>query len=221
MAISLPPNALLYLPVLEQIINDNWKELSLRSALCAQIEQETCISLKSKGCWNPKTELKTSREYGFGFGQITVSFNADGSERFNNFNEVKKLSAHLSSWKWEDRYDPKMQMEAFVLFDKKQYFGIKIPTKDVFQHLAFTFSAYNGGYGGVLQDRKLCQHTEGCDPTSWYASPNYKLGVKDVSFKSRVKATGYSISFYDVNRGYVDNVLSIRRPKYVSSCDLK
>ena len=214
MAIDLPPNALLYIPVLSQEIDTNWQGLNLRSSLASQIEQESCVSLKSKMCWNPKAELKTSREYGFGLSQLTVAYDAEGKERFNNFTVVKQeFSAQLGSWKWEDRFNPKYQLITQVLFVKKQLTEIKFETHDEIQKLAFTYSAYNGGFGGVLQDRTLCNNTVGCDPTSWFSLEG-KLGVKDVSFKSKIKVKGYGQSFYEVNRNYVNNVLLERRPKY-------
>ena len=51
--------------VLKSEINRAWPDLKPKSALAAQVEQETCVSLKSKKGWNQATELKTDREYGF------------------------------------------------------------------------------------------------------------------------------------------------------------
>jgi len=71
-----------------------------------------------------------------------------------------------------------------------------------------TFSAYNGGLGGALQDRKLCASVPKCNPNLWFGH------VAAHSFKNKTKVHGYGQSFYDINREYVVNVLSKRRVKY-------
>lgn len=199
---QLPPLALQYAPILREEIAVYWGEMSLPSALAATVEQETCYSLKHKGCWNPHTELKTAREYGFGLGQITVT------ERFNVFNEVKALDRTLKEWQWSDRYDPRMQLRALVLKEKQNYGVMTFAATDR-DRLAFTFAAYNGGIGGVLSDRKVCQATRGCDPGRWFGH------IQNTSLKSRAKWQGYGQSPFDINRDYVNNVLNVRRPKYV------
>ena len=67
------------MPTLATEQRTHWPDVPIRSALAAQVEQETCPSLKSAKCWNPRAELKTSREYGFGLGQLTVT------QKFDNF----------------------------------------------------------------------------------------------------------------------------------------
>lgn len=212
---SLPKNSLIYIPVLKQELTNIWPDHPLPSTTGAQIEQETCISLTSKGCWNPKTELKTSREYGFGLGQITIAYDANGHERFNNFNEFKKLDKRLSSWKFEDRYDPNYQLMALVVVDRNEFNKIRFPTYSQLDKLSFSFSSYNGGFGGVLQDVKLCGSTPGCNPSKWFGN------VATVSFKSKVKIQGYGQSFFDINRSYVDNIMNTRRLKYVPLLESK
>ena len=210
----LPQNALTYLPMLKKLAIDIWPKLTLRSFLGGQVEQETCPSLKSKQCWNPKAELKTSREYGFGLGQATVAYDSAGNERFNVWAEQKKLDSRLSDWKWEDRYDPEKQLIGFVRFSKQSYDMMKFTTASEEDKLAFGLSAYNGGVGGVIKDRKLCAATKGCDPTKWFGN------VELYSFKAKIKTPGYGQSFYDINRGYVKNVLKIRRFKYIPYLEL-
>lgn len=206
---KMPPNAIQYLPTLKKLSIDIWPTLKLRSFLGGQVEQETCISPTSKGCWNPKAELKTKREYGFGLGQATIAYDANGNERFNIFKEQKKLDKRLADWKWEDRYDPEKQLIGFVRFSMQSYLMMKFTTASEEDRIAFALSAYNGGTGGVLNDRKLCISTTGCDPSRWFDN------VEKYSFKAKIKVQGYGQSFYEINRGYVKNVLKLRRFKYI------
>lgn len=200
----LPENAKKYAPLLRLELQKHWADLKERSTIAGQIEQESCITLKSSRCWSPNVELKTNREYGFGLGQITVT------KRFNNFNEVKKLDKSLSSWKWENRFDPAYQLRAIVFMDKDIY--NKLP-KAIEEKLAFMFASYNGGLGGILNDRRLCEGTKGCNHNSWFGN------VEKTSFKSKVKPPQYSKSFFEINREYPKNILFTRFKKYVSLMD--
>ena len=198
---ALPPNALLYLPILVSEYHRNWPDIAIPSTLASQVEQETCISLRSKGCWNPHTELKTSREYGFGLGQITIT------RQFNTFTDVQKLDPTLAAWKFSNRYDPTMQLRALVLKDKQGYQSVK-GSSDEASHLAFTFAAYNGGLGGLLSDRRVCAATPGCNQGVWFGN------VEGTSLKAKSAASGYGQSFFQINREYVVNVMTVRRLKY-------
>lgn len=198
---AIPPNSVQYLPILNEAINDHWNDLSIRSMEAGQVEQETCISLTHKKCWNPRAELKTSREYGFGFGQITIT------ERFNNFEEIKKMDESLKFWKFEDRYDPYMQLKALVVYDHFIYNKIIGTTSD-YDRLCFTLAAYNGGLGGVIQERQICRTMKDCDSTKWFGN------VEKYSRKSKKKFQGYGKSFFEINREYVSNILLKRRFKY-------
>ena len=199
---ALPSNAQLHLPVLLQEITDHWPDVPLRSALGAQVEQETCSSLKSQRCWNPRTELKTDREYGFGLGQLTVT------SRFNAFEEVRGLDPSLKTWKWAERYDPIRQLRALVLKDRFNFDRFPRAATPLDQ-LAFGIAAYNGGVGGTLNDITLCRATPSCDSGIWTGH------VETTSTKSRTKWKGYGQSAFEINRGYVRQILGPRRVKYV------
>jgi hypothetical protein len=200
----LPKLATLYIPVLLAQVTALWPSMPAPSTLAAQVEQETCVTLTSPKCWNPHAELKTAREYGFGLGQLTVT------PKFNNFQAAKTWDKSLAGWKWNDRFDPKMQLGALVAYDRNLYQSIQFgATTD--DRLAFMFSAYNGGLGGVLKDRALCDHTPGCNPNVWFGN------VEKTSFRSKLAVSGYGQSFFDINRGYVANVVPVnsRREKYL------
>ncbi len=203
---ELPANARLYLPVLSQEISTHWPDVPIRSALGAQVEQETCASLASKRCWSPRTELKTDREYGFGLGQLTVT------RKFNSFEEIKALDPTLKAWKWAERYDPVLQLRALVLKDRYNVERFPLAASPI-DSLAFGIAAYNGGLGGTLNDIKLCGATPGCDKGRWFDH------VEQTSLKSRIKWKGYGQSAYEINRGYVKNIFGQRRTKYIQAME--
>lgn len=197
----IPALAQVYLPVLLAVVAALWPGMPDPALLAAQVEQETCITLKHSKCWNPRAELKTSREYGFGLGQITIT------PRFNNFVEAKGWDESLAGWKWENRFDPEMQMRALVAYTRNLHRRVTFAETDR-DRLAMTFSAYNGGFGGLLKDRKLCGATPGCNPGRWDGH------VATTSFRAKTAVKGYGKSFFEINREYVHNIMVVRAPKY-------
>lgn len=209
----IPRNAVPLLPALAETIDQLWPEMPLRSALAAQIETESCISLTHSRCWNSRSELKTQREYGFGFGQTTVAYNADGSERFNVWKDLRAKDLVLKdAWTWENRYDPRMQMRAMLVLNRQNWSAIRFPVADTHNRLAFMFVWYNSG--SPLIDRNLCVHLQGCDPSKWFG--NVELYTR----KSVIKQKGYGKSFAEISREYPRSILYIRRNKYVPYMDL-
>lgn len=206
---TIPPGAQEYAPLLAERQQLVWPDAPKPWTIAGLIEQESCVSLTHSRCWNPRAELKTSREYGFGFGQITVAYRADGTVRFNKFEELRAAHAALRDWTWEDRYDPGYQLTAVTEMTRGLFRRVKEASTDD-DRWAFTLSGYNGGAGAVLQDRRYCGNIENCDPARWFGH------VELNSLKSKVPQPGYgNRSWFDINRGHVDKVMNQRRQKYI------
>lgn len=197
----IPALALVYLPVLASVLGALWPDVPDPAVIAGQVEQETCITLTHPKCWNPRAELKTSREYGFGLGQLTIT------PAFDNFRAAQGWDKSLSGWAWADRFDPDMQLRALVAYDRNLYRQIRFGANGR-ERTAFMLSAYNGGLGGVLKDRRVCAGTANCDPDRWFGH------VEQHSFRSRTAVKGYGQSFFAINRGYVANVMGFRADRY-------
>jgi hypothetical protein len=205
---SIPEKAKVYLPVMVEVIFDCWSEAENWDVFAGQIEQETCYSLTHSKCWNPSVELKTSREYGFGLAQITIAYDDAGKERFNNFKAATKLDKVMKDWRWEDRFNPYYQIRFLVLQDQQYFQQIKWSDNELVK-LAFTLAAYNGGFYGMVRDRKICESTPDCDPNVWFGN------VEKESWRAKIKVAGYGKSFFEINREYVSRILLERRFRYI------
>lgn len=210
---NVPSAAYSLIPVLRQEIWLNWLDMPLPSALAAQVDKETCITQTHSYCWNPRAELKTKREYGFGLGQFTAAYDESGRERFNVWRDLRnKHPDKLTGWTWENRYDPRYQLRAMVLYNRSLYQSCAGMMRE---SLACMFAAYNGGLGGVMMDRTLCDAKPDCDPSLWFGH------VEKHSVKQKTKVQGYGESFFDINRRYVREVLHDRRTKYVPHMEVR
>lgn len=210
----IPPLAYLYIPLMLTMQNNGWPDIPDRAFMAAQIQIETCVTLTSQRCWNPRAELKTSREYGFGFGQITVAYDANGKQRFSTFDDLKKVNVDLKGWLWSDRYDPVYQMKALVYMDHSSYERMRQLAGSDDDGLRFMLSAYNGGESNVVQDRLKCILTPGCDPSKWVGN------VANTSYKSQAPVSVYgNRSFFQINRDYVHNIMDVQRQKYLVEMD--
>lgn len=206
-ASEVPERAYTYAPMLVSAQRSIWPTAPTPSFLAGLVEQESCVSLKSKGCWNPNVQLKTPREWGRGLGQVTTAYRADGSIRFDTQAELRQKYPSLRDWTIERWADPVFQLTAIVEMNKGIY-GRQRNAATEKDRRDFTLSAYNGGEGGLLQDRRYCGNLKGCDPSRW------KGHVERSSLKSKKPMPGYGgQSPYSINRGYV-STNDVRRLKY-------
>ena len=189
-----------YFPLINELTDRYWIDMPMRSYIPAQIEKESL--------WDPRAQLcvpkpSCSRELGIGFGQFTIT------PKMNVWAEVKNKHPDLKNWTWENRFDPRYQVIAILVYNKEIYTRCRPLMSNEWGALACTASSYNGGFGGFQADRRLCGNTAGCDPTRW---TNH---IELTSTKSKVRVPGYGEPFYYINRGYVKKVMTEFSPKYI------
>lgn len=185
----------------------HWPDHPQKELLPALIEHESCISLKHSRCWNPASRLKTSREEGAGFGQITRAWRPDGTTRFDALQEMRDRHPALREWSWSNVYNrPDLQLRAVILKSRDDFQALRV-IENKRERLAFADAAYNGGMGGVQKERRACQITTGCDPQRWWGHVEHKC------LKSRTPLYG-GRSACDINRHHVRDVIQVRSFKY-------
>lgn len=196
-----------YMRDFKAAVDAHWPDAPHQEYFPAKVEQETCADLRR--CWNPHTELKTSREYGFSLSQMTIAYRPDGSVRFDKFEEAKRRYLELSAWQWEDRYNPRYHFAFIVLEARRLYSAMKPYFHDDVNRWAAAMVSYNAGPGAVLDRRALCAHRAGCDKTAWFGG------------LSAVRAPGeerllYGKPLYQRRNEYPHNIINVRSGKYVT-----
>lgn len=179
------------------------------SYLASLIEHESCISLKHSRCWNPKSRLRSAREEGAGLGQITRAFRSDGSIRFDALTELKqKHPIALAELSWYNVYTrPDLQIRAVVLKMRDNYKYYEKYSYSPLDAYAFSDASYNGGIGGLDNERRACKLASWCDHTKWFGN------VEKLCLKSKAALYG-NRSACDINRYHVKDVLLVRSAKY-------
>ena len=205
---DIPKKADKYIPLLHETTKNYFSTFPFPAYFGALIEHESCISLKHSKCWNPKSQLYVKgKEQGVGFGQITRTWR-NGKIRFDTLSELKrKYPRALKHLNWGNiKSKPKLQMTAVVLKWRDTF--KRMPNVSFLTKVAFTDAAYNGGYGGLRKDRKLCGLRKGCDPKKWFNN------VEKTCSKSKKVLYGRR-SACDINRHHVKDVLKTRASKYL------
>lgn len=182
----------------------------------ALIEHESCISLKHSRCWNPQSRLKSAREEGAGLGQITRAYTNDGRLRMDTLTSLRKsYSRELRELSWENIYQRSdLQIRAMILLSKENYDRLNIANIDPIERIAFMDAAYNGGLGGVNNERRACGLAKGCNPDKWFDNvERYCLKSKKILYDTR--------NACDINRHHVRDVIYTRMNKYQPYFDIR
>jgi hypothetical protein len=203
----IPAQAPQHLPTLKALQVAHWPGMPAPEVLGGQIEKESCITLKHSRCWNATSRLKSAREEGAGFGQITRTWRVDGSLRFDALAELRAKHPALAAWTWANVYQrPDLQLLAIVLKNRDNW-GTFAAVRDPGERLIFSTLAYNRGTGGVLAEMRACKLTAGCDPQRWAGN------VERTCTASRQPLYG-GRSACDISRAYPLDVIERRAPKY-------
>lgn len=205
----IPERAFKYLPTVMEESSRLFPYFKSPAYFGALIEHESCISLKSKRCWSPKSRLKTRREEGAGLGQLTRTWRRDGRIRFDKLSELRRrYKRELGELSWENIYfRPDLQIKAIILLWKENYDKLKNLIPGEIDKLAMSDLAYNAGLGRVYKDRRLCKIKKNCDPDKWFDN------VEKTCTASKRKIYG-NRSACDISRHHVRDVIITRYPKY-------
>jgi hypothetical protein len=204
---QVPPQAEQHLPALRAEIAAHWPGHPLPSYFGGLIEHESCITLTHRRCWSSTARLLTDREEGAGLGQITRTWRADGSLRFDSLHELRRRHLALSDWSWGNVHErADLQLRAVVLYSRDLWHQLR-GVEDLMQRLAMADAAYNGGIGRVTADRRACALNRGCDPGQWWGHVERTCTAGRASLYGKRSAC-------DINRHHVVDVVRVRAPRY-------
>ena len=204
----IPPQAYDFKEYIQTQLDELFPSIPYYEYVPALIEHESCQTLKHKRCWNSRAKLSTSREKGIGLGMITVAYHKDGSIRFDKLTELRtRYKSHLQELSWSTiETRPDLQIKMIVLMLREDY-GKLYDVSDRYQRLSMVDNAYNGGYGGLQKERRLCSLTAGCNPNEWFGN------VELMCLKSK-KALYGNRSVCEISRHHTRDVMLTRLPKY-------
>jgi uncharacterized membrane protein len=189
-----------YIPKLVSTFDKYWDKAPLRYFEGGKIEQESS--------WNRLAELHTSRELGVSFSQLTIAYNANGTVRFNKFEEAKARYKELQRWEWKDRFNAEKNFIFIVLEDRRNFMLMKPYFQDNLNRWAALMIAYNAGSGTVWNRRAICKTTEGCDSSKWFGG----LDTVRMLFENKLL---YGRPLWKARNEYPDKIIFQRSPKYM------
>jgi hypothetical protein len=186
----------------------HWADHPRPQYLAALAEHESCLSLTHSRCCNVTSRLKTSREEGAGIPQITRAYRTDGSLRFDSLAEMRDRHPALRDLSWENVYKrADLQNRTLILMSRDNFrFFTKLGVATG-PALHFADAGYNGGNGGVQNERRACGLVAGCDPGRWFGHVELRC------MKSKAALYG-NRSACDINRHHVHDVVVTRSTKY-------
>jgi membrane-bound lytic murein transglycosylase MltF len=122
--------------------------------------------------------------------------------------EIRVAHPELKELSWANIYSrPDLQIRA-VVFKMKDNYTYFLQYTDWFNAYAFADAGYNGGNGGVNNERRACKISSKCNPALWFGN------VELFCLKSKAALYG-NRSACDINRHHVKDVLVTRSTKYV------
>ena len=204
----IPKQAYQFAPLILEEIQTHFPDIPYDEYVPALIEHESCLSLTHSRCWSTRSQLLSKREQGVGLGQITRTWHADGSLRFDKLEELRtQYKQQLAEVSWSNVRDrPDLQIRMIVLMVRDSYLRLS-DVRDVDARLHMVDASYNGGMSGLQRERRVCSLTKGCDAGKWFGH------VEHHCQKSRKILYG-NRSACDINRRHVQDVFSYRLPKY-------
>ena len=206
----IPPQALLYLPILKKEVETFFTAIPHKEMMPGLIDHETCPGYKYYACWKPGAELKNDREQGVGLGQLTRAWDKQGKLRFDNLEGMRKKHPNdLKDLSWSTiKQRPDLQMRTMVLMVEEEYRSFHmVPNKT--EALKMAAAAYNGGRRDILKARTICGITKGCDPNVLFDN------VDKHCVKSRTPDKRYgNRSMCDINTAYPRDIFLVRMNKY-------
>lgn len=206
---DIPPQARQHLPTLGQVVRDLMPGFHEPAYFGALIEHESGCPAIRRMCWSPTARLKSAREEGAGLGQLTRAYRADGTLRFDALAESRRLDPRgLNELRWDTVYQrPDLQMRVVVLMTRQNWNRVGQLTSDPRLRLELTDLSYNAGMGRVLNDRRACGVTPGCDVNRW-------AGHIERTCTASKKPLYGTRSACDISRHHVHDVVHVRTPKY-------
>lgn len=187
-----------YVATINSLYDKYWPEYTLKHIVYGQIEQESS--------WNVRAHLHTSREDGYGLGQITIAYDKNHKVRFDNFKNAVAYSA-LKGWNYkDDPYNPKNQLTFAILQNRSNFIQVRKLFLNETEATKGMLVSYNAGFGRVLKRRQAAI-------TRKYTYNVWTGGLEDVHDKGE-EAILYGRPLYKAVNEYPKKIFS-RSEKYI------